>query len=717
MDFQDFNFDDILGDFIKDSPTGTGPEPKENREKAAGPDSPVSDAAEKRKDPEQQPQLRTEDREVSHRNRIPDPDEDSFREEPDPEPEQRKRRVISEEIEDAAEEEPVHSRRGEHHGSDRQSRTSRSSGGSENSRAAKAAARKAEKEAEREAKDNERREERRRKIIEKKADQRLIEQQRLAAEREREDAREYRIQERADAKARDVEGRRKSAIGSIIFILVIALLVGGFLVTAKTVNNSPTTMPNLYAGSIAVGGMTDFEMEQQLAMSGWDQQAATPLTVTIPGGISFMVDPVSAGMMLPSQQIVQKAMEYGKTGNMFTTMFNYIECLFKPLDINDANTVTNSDYIQQQIDHAQQLLTEHVGTEPYTLDYDAGELRAVKGAGNLELEPVGLMGSIVSALRNGQKQLDYQVVKNEPQMPDFNALHAQIYAEVKDAKYSDDGRFDVIDDTVGCDFDVNEAVRIWNETPVAGTAVIPLKVTKPAVTGEELRSRLYNDVLGEMTTYFPNSTDERINNVALCSAKVDGTVLYSGDVFSYNATVGERTEEAGFKPAAAYSSGEVVEEIGGGACQVSSTIYCATLYARMETVERTCHQFEVAYMDQLGLDATVSWPEPDFKFRNNKQYPVRIDVICDTEARSITARIMGTKEDDYTVELKTDKYQYINNDGNWVGWRTLTYRILRDKDGNIVKVPDQYGNMVDYEYTNQIIEATGKPGMDTYLFH
>lgn len=696
MDFQDFNFDDILGDFMNNAPEDTAPDSGQNSSAPA--------------DPEPARNYRTaEDDDFAYESESPAAPK---RKTPQPYPEENVRRKA--EASNGGTREPVRRERRSDPG---QKRSSKESAAVRNTNAARTAARKAEKDAEREAKEAERREAHRRKVMEKKADQRRIEQQRIAAEREREESREYMLQERANAKARDVEGRRKSAIGSVIFILVIGLLVGGFLVTAKTINNSPTTMPNLYAGHISIGNMTDFEVEQQLAMNGWDERAEIPLTVTIPGGLSFTVDPVAAGVVLPAEQVMQRAMEYGRTGNMFTTMFNYLQSLFKPLDINDANTVTDTDYIQQQIDQAQQHLTEHVGTEPYTLDYDAGELRAVKGAGNLELEPVGLLGSIVSALQNGQKQIDYQIVKAEPPMPDFNALHQQIYAEVKDAKYSDDGRYDVLDDTVGCDFDVNQAVSVWNETPIGEAAVIPLKVTKPNVTGEELRSRLYNDVLGEMTTYFPNSTDERINNVALCASKVDGTVLYNGDVFSYNNIVGERTEAAGFKPAAAYSSGEVVEELGGGACQVSSTIYCATLYACMETVERTCHQFEVAYMDQLGLDATVSWPEPDFKFRNNKQYPIRIDVKCDTEARSITAKIMGTKENDYSVELKTDKYQYVNNEGNWVGWRTLTYRILRDKDGNVVQVPDQYGNMVDYEYTNQIIEATGKPGMDTYLFH
>lgn len=707
MDFDDFNFDGILGEFLDDDSPGAVQEkpvfiPDEEPEEFPGPsegvfppEPAISDPPGRRSDPQKQRSPRRENAErTSSVKRMP---KESFAagESRRSRPDQVKKTGRPAKTKDSGK------------------RNATDPGPAD--RQTKREAREAERRAEREAKEAERRAEKRRKILEKKADQRLIEEQRLAAEREREDAREYLEQERAEKRKRDVDGRRKSRIGSVVFLSIIALIIAGVIFAAGAVESGNKTMPNLFVGNIPVGNMTRDDVARQLSNNGWMNRTATPLTVSTFGGIQLSVDPVQAGAVITMDDAIDNACSYGRSGNRFSMLFNYVECMLKPLDLNDAGTSINEDYIRQKMEEGQKLLSDYVGTEPYTVDLDSGELRAVKGAGNLELEPAGLYEEIVSALKSGKTDISYTVITREPVMPDFSAIHSAIYAEMVDARYSDDGKYNVFDETVGCDFDVSEAVNIWSSTETAGTAVVPLSVTRPSVTGEELRGRLYNDLLGTMTTYFPLSTDDRINNVNLAASKVNGTILYPGDLFSYNGIVGERTEEAGFRYAAAYSDGEVVEELGGGACQVSSTLYCATLYARLETVERTCHQFEVAYMDQLGLDATVSWPDPDFKFRNNKTYPIKLVAYCDNDEKSITFEIWGTAEDDYTAELKTDRYQYTNADGAWVGWRTVTYRILYDSDGNVVQVPDPYGNMIGYEYT--YTNEEGKPLMDTYLFH
>lgn len=721
MDFEDFNFDSILGEFIEGGTSADSPQPEKVPEPSVKTTEPSAKTPKpSMQKPEPMEDVRPVRRSSAGKSRpeyAADPDSVPVRKRAPSDG--RKTGEASDPVEKKQRAKPMTGeKRAEP--SDRPAvkraapKKSGSAGSPETPKAA-AGNKKAMREAEREAREAERKAERRRKVMEKKADQRLIEESRRAAERERETVREYTERERSEKKRRDVDGRRRSRIGGIVAFLIAAILAAGIYFAAGAVESGNKSMPNLFVGNIPVGNMTREDIVRTLNDNGWSARAATPLTVSTYGGISFSVDPVQAGAVLPLEQAVDRACSYGRDGNRFSMLYKYVESLLKPVDLNDAETAISENYIRGCMESGQQALSELVGTEPYTVDMENGELRAVKGAGSLELEPTGLYNEIVAALKTGANAVNYTVITKEPVMPDFSAIHSDIYAEVVDAKYTDDGRYDVIDDVVGCDFDVSEAVNIWYATGNTETAVIPLKVTRPNVTGDELRGRLYNDLLGTMTTLYTLSSDDRINNVNLAASKINGMILYPGDLFSYNGTVGERTEEAGFRYAAAYSDGEVVQELGGGACQVSSTLYCATLYARMETVERTCHQFEVAYMDQLGLDATVSWPEPDFKFRNNKTYPVKLVAYCDNDARSITFEIWGTAEDDYTVELKTDKYQHHNADGNWVGWRTVTTRILRDPEGNIVKVPDEYGNMVDYEYT--YTNEEGKPLMDTYLFH
>ena len=125
-------------------------------------------------------------------------------------------------------------------------------------------------------------------------------------------------------------------------------------------------------------------------------------------------------------------------------------------------------------------------------------------------------------------------------------------------------------------------------------------------------------------------------------------VLEPGETLSYNATLGERTKEAGYQAAPAYSGVDLVDTLGGGICQVSSTLYLCSLYAGLETVERVSHGFPASYMP-VALDATVSWGAPDLKLRNNLDYPVKI--VAEERDEFVRVWIMGIESRDYYVRM------------------------------------------------------------------
>ena len=347
----------------------------------------------------------------------------------------------------------------------------------------------------------------------------------------------------------------------------------------------------------------------------------------------------------------------------------------------------------------------------------------------------------MTALQNGETELHFSQLFGGLLCPDFNAIHTALLQEPRDAQFTDDGRFEVIDEVVGCSFDVDAAQQLWGAAEPAAEVRIPMSVTWPAVTGQQLRDSLFHDLLGACTTSYWNSSPNRISNVELASSKIDGTILYPGDIFSYNTVVGERTLEGGFLPAPAYVDGDVKDEVGGGACQVSSTLYAATLFAFLETVERTNHYFPVSYM-QLGTDATVTIPDGgnvmDLKFKNNKSHPIKIvtysEVDEDNYVRDLTFEIWGTLEDDdympvefdnswgwsltydrfidpaypdrpgYKIKLEHEKYYFTDEQGE--GYRTLTYRRVYDMDGNLVA-----------EGMLNPLLPSGGPAMDTYYEH
>ena len=232
-------------------------------------------------------------------------------------------------------------------------------------------------------------------------------------------------------------------------------------------------------------------------------------------------------------------------------------------------------------------------------------------------------------------------------------------------------------------FGVEEAVQLWQNANIGEQVIIPLTLTQPDFTAEQLEGLLFRDLLGAQMTYYAGSTSERINNIRLAAAKLDGLILLPGESFSYNDVVGKRTEEAGFQYADAYSDGQVVPELGGGICQVSSTLYSASLYARMKTLSRTNHYFKVGYLD-YGMDATVSWGGPDFKFRNDRELPVKLAAYLNEDEGSLVVEIWGTDFDGIKVQLRTTVEPVYDNEypDVQIGNSVVTYSDMYDLDGN-----------------------------------
>ncbi len=199
---------------------------------------------------------------------------------------------------------------------------------------------------------------------------------------------------------------------------------------------------------------------------------------------------------------------------------------------------------------------------------------------------------------------------------------------------------------------------------------LPLDVRIPEITSEIASGLLFRDKLATMSTSFPASVPSdknRKTNIILSSLEINELILKPGGVFSFNAVVGERTAEKGYKTARAYYLGKVIDGIGGGICQVSSTLYNAALYAGLEIVERRNHTFTVGYVPK-GRDATVSYGDPDFKFRNSTNWPLKI-LTSVSKSNRLNITLIGTNElPGRTIEIET--------------------QIIDEKDFKVVRIND-----------------------------
>lgn len=306
---------------------------------------------------------------------------------------------------------------------------------------------------------------------------------------------------------------------------------------------------------------------------------------------------------------------------------------------------------------------------------------------------------------------------------DLEAIALELNAEPSPARY-DIPTGKVVDGQIGVSLDP-QAARFALDAAAPGEQIrLPADVTYPSMTAQELEAVLFRDVLGSTSTHV-GGTSIRRGNVKLAGEACNGVVLNDGDIFDYNAVVGKRTTDRGFGAAPAYVNGETVDTIGGGICQVSSTVYYATLLANLEIVERYAHRYAPNYIT-WGMDATVSWGGPEFRFRNNTGYPIRLDVTYDKK-NNIKVEIVGTKTDDTYVKMtyknlgdtpyETERIE--TEDLPWgteqrkqspyTGHQVVSYRNVYKGDGTLISSTQEAKS--NYKSRNEIIlvGTGGKP--------
>jgi len=202
-------------------------------------------------------------------------------------------------------------------------------------------------------------------------------------------------------------------------------------------------------------------------------------------------------------------------------------------------------------------------------------------------------------------------------------IQEQVYEEAKNAYFNEQN--EIMPGTAGQRLDTDLFLLKFKEhfyTKKENQLKVPLKVVYPKVDVEFL-AEISEKQLASYTTYYNESNKERSHNIVLATMAINNHVLFPGEEFSFNKIVGERTKDRGYKQAPVIVRGELSEGIGGGICQVSSTLFNAVNLKGIQIIERYSHSREVPYVPP-GKDATVSWWGPDFVFKNNYKQPILI---------------------------------------------------------------------------------------------
>ena len=356
------------------------------------------------------------------------------------------------------------------------------------------------------------------------------------------------------------------------------------------------------------------------------------------------------------QKAVNEAYSLGRNGNIFINNYNIIGTLIGKKDF-DVNMTINEEITKQTINDIGANLPGIMIESSYSIEDD--ELIITRGKEGVVVNTDTLLSEVKENLKDiheTENVIEIPVETKSPQEIDVDKIHSEVYKEPQDAYYTKDP-FTVYPEVEGIDFDVDKAKEII-AAEVKDEYVIELIITQPEVTLEDIGTEAFPDRLSTFSTRYDASDEDRTTNLEIACQKLNGTVIMPGETFSYNETLGPRTYAAGYRNGKIYENGQVVDGLGGGICQISSTLYNAALMSDMEIVERRNHQFVTSYVDE-GRDATVVYGSTDFRFKNTRTYPVRL--VASAKGGVATVSIYGIKEADrgYTYSFRTEQISTI----------------------------------------------------------
>ena len=486
---------------------------------------------------------------------------------------------------------------------------------------------------------------------------------------------------------------------SVVAVLLLAIVAGMWFVLSGGLDDG-LILQNVTVAGVDVGGMTPEQATAALQQATALTYTQQDMEVTLPDTV-LTLSPADTGAKLDVAALVEAAYNHGRSGTRSEN------AQAKEQALTSTYAIPVLPYLSLNTDHIRSVLDEYCanfnseytpssltvnGTEPVldtSLEEFDGEapcqtVLLEMGTPGRYVDPDKLYDQVMAAYANNEFSVTVSLEEAEsiPEslQKDVLALYESARREPVDA-VMDKETFEVSCEIYGYDFDLDAVLEQMETAAYGDTLEFQFRYIIPENTKTSLESVLFRDELAYyQTTHTKNQN--RNTNLTLACAAINGLILNPGDVFDYNTVVGKRTAEAGYKAADAYDAGQTVKVLGGGICQVSSTLYYCTLIADLEIVTRTAHSYVSSYMP-LGMDATVSWGGPEFAFRNNTNYPIRIE--AEVSDGYVKIRLVGTDEKDYYVEME---YEVLSN-----SYATTVYEEYAPdneegyKDGQVITTP------------------------------
>ncbi len=439
--------------------------------------------------------------------------------------------------------------------------------------------------------------------------------------------------------------KRKIFLSVVIIVAVVLVIFLGYGVKQLTYNK---VYNGVYINSVDVSGLTREELSGKIPEL-FDKRLSKEITLKIDSA-EYTFDSLLLSPAIDVNEMTNMAFDCGRDVGLIKR-FGAIRNLKKnPVDIPFLLTFNNNE-LQKIIDTA--IAPLDVTAVPNKIDYGKDSLIITRGtAGNGVLFDE-VKASIESCILNNDNIAEVDFKHIEPEEITYDYILRYTSDTPISADYTiENHRIRYKESQPGVSFskdDLDTAIK----NASGDTINVPAKITQPELTLDELNETLLAHELGKFSTDYSSSSNDRAYNIKLACEKINGYILAPNEEFSYNDVVGPRTVERGFRIANVYVGNTVQPGIGGGICQVSSTMYNAVVFADLEITARRNHTLPVSYVP-MGRDATVSYGSTDFKFKNNTNMPLEIRAIAQNGINTIT--IVGTDEHpERTIKIESVK--------------------------------------------------------------
>lgn len=468
----------------------------------------------------------------------------------------------------------------------------------------------------------------------------------------------------------------------LVFTILLAIVIGICIAAVSffyaNIQNTDKIQSGIFIKGINVSGLTK-EEAKTVVYQELGSQMNDHIELSYNNN-TYYVEVEQIGAKFNVEDSIEYAFNVAKKGSFYENINEYFDVLMRNINIEPDFTY-NSKALLEYLQTIETNLPDQLIQSSYYIEDD--ELIIANGINGVGIVYDELEELIIDALEDISYSNSKIVIPTYIKYPDpidVDAIHDDVYRQVENAYFTTEP-YAVFPDVTGIDFDIDEMKWKIEDDPYAEEYAVDLKYTKADVTVKDLGKEAFPDLLGSFSTKYVTSNADRTTNLRLAANKINGTVVMPGEIFSYNKVVGKRTIAAGYKNAAIYQDGGVTDGLGGGICQISSTLYNAAIDAGMLIEQRKNHMFVPSYVTG-GKDATVVWGAIDFKFENRREYPIKIEASVGGGTAQIKIYGLKTNEEYDIYDLSIESRTVKSTDTSLV---VDSYRVYKDSNGNIVK--------------------------------